>query len=54
MGWAKTNLAKSGRRVKGIIIAREVDEALRYAVQDLKDVSVQTYKVDFTLSRFAK
>lgn len=54
MGWVKANLAKSGRRVKGIIIAREVDEALRYAVQDLKDVSVQTYKVDFSLSRFAK
>lgn len=51
MGWVRKNLAKPGRGVKGIIIAREFDDALDYAVQGLEDVSVQTYKVDFTLSR---
>lgn len=54
MSWVKKNLARDGQRVKGIIIAREVDEALGYAVQDLENVSVSTYKVDFKLSPLKK
>lgn len=54
MSWVKKNLAKEGQKVKGIIIAKEVDEALSYAVRDLSDVSVSTYRVDFKLSPFAK
>jgi len=55
MSWVRKNLVKKeGQEVKGIIIAREVDEALSYAVQDLENVSVSTYKVDFTLSAFKK
>lgn len=54
IGWVKANLAKSGRNVRGIIVARGVDEALRYAVQDVESVSVLTYKVDFMLSPFQK
>ncbi len=50
MGWVRENLAKPSQRVRGIIIAREVDDALRYAVKYLQDVSVLTYKVDFKLS----
>jgi hypothetical protein len=53
MGWVKRKLAKGGK-VKGIIIAKDVDDALRYAVQDLGDVSVLTYRVDFNLSPFKK
>ncbi len=47
MSWVRKNLAKEGQKVKGVIIAKEVDEALSYAVQGLDDVSVSTYKVDF-------
>jgi hypothetical protein len=54
IGWVRKNMAKEGQRVKGIIIAKEVDEALGYAVRDLADVSVSTYKVDFSLAPFKK
>jgi len=50
MGWVKENLAKSGQGVRGIIIAKEVDDALRYAVKSIVDVSVLTYRIDFKLS----
>lgn len=46
-GWVKENLAKVAQQVRGIIIVQEVDDALKYAVKDLKYVSVLTYKVDF-------
>ncbi len=52
MGWVEENLAKAGQQVRGIIIAQEVDDALRYAVKGLKNVSVLTYRVDFKLSPF--
>jgi hypothetical protein len=52
MSWVRKNLAKEGQKVKGIIIAKEVDEALSYAVRDLNDVRVSTYSVDFKLSPF--
>ncbi len=49
MGWVRTNLAKEGQGVRGIVIAAEVDDALRYALQGLPDIVVQTYRVDFAL-----
>jgi RecB family endonuclease NucS len=52
MGWVQENLAKAGQRVHGIIIAQDVDDALRYAVKGLMNVSVLTYKVDFKLLPF--
>ncbi len=52
MGWVKQNLLKPGQQIRGIIIAQEVDDALKYAVSELKNVSVLTYKVDFKLSEF--
>lgn len=50
MSWVKENLAKPHSKIRGIIIAKEIDEAMHYAVKDLDNVSVLTYKVDFTLS----
>lgn len=52
MGWVADNLAKSGQKVRGIIISQEVDDALKYAVKSLSNVSVLTYKVDFKLLPF--
>jgi endonuclease len=48
MSWVKKNIAKD-RAVRGIIVANEVDEALRYAASALPNVSVKTYKVTFSL-----
>ena len=49
MAWVDENLATIGKRVRGIIIAREIDDALRYAVRPLSSVTVLTYTVDFKL-----
>ncbi len=48
MSWVKENIDHA-INVKGIIIAKEVDDALRYAIKDLPQVQVKTYKVDFHL-----
>jgi predicted RNA-binding protein len=49
MGWVSENLAKPNQEVRGIIIAHDVDDALRYAIMGLKNVRVLTYRVDFQL-----
>jgi hypothetical protein len=54
MGWVRENLARGGQKVRGIIVAKDVDEGLRYAVQNLSNVSLLTYKVDFALTPFTK
>ncbi len=54
MGWVAENLAKPEQKTRGIIIAKDVDDALKYAVKGLNDVSVLTYKVDFKLFPFAR
>lgn len=51
MNWVKESLAESGQPVRGIIIAKEVDEALKYAVMGL-DIEILTYKVDFSLKPY--
>lgn len=50
--WTKENIAERGQSVRGIIIAKDVDEALNYAIRDLGYVKVKTYKVDFELLSF--
>ncbi len=50
----KSARGKPGQKVRGINIAREVDDALRYAVKGLPSVIVLTYQVDFKLSAFKK
>jgi restriction system protein len=54
MNWVQENVASKTQVVKGIIIAREVDEALKYAIKSLDNVEVKTYKVDFKLNSFLK
>lgn len=49
INWVRENVATSGQNVRGIIVASEVDEALRYAARDLPNVSVKTYSVTFAL-----
>lgn len=52
IGWVDVNLTKPGQKTRGIIIAQDVDDALKYAVRGLQNVSVLTYKVDFKLIPF--
>ncbi len=51
MGWVRENIAEDAQQVKGLIVCREVDDALRFAVRNLPAVSVVTYRVDFRLSQ---
>ncbi|SRR5581483_4792345 len=51
ISWVEENIAEKGQKVEGIIIAKEVDEALRYAVKNLPHINVLTYRVDFTLEK---
>ncbi len=48
IGWVKHHLAK-GDEVHGLIIAREVDDALRYAISVVPNLRFQTYEVEFRL-----
>jgi restriction system protein len=49
IGWVAENIAKPGQRVRGIIISRETDNGLKYAVRGLQNVAVLVYEVDFKL-----
>lgn len=52
INWVKENVADAGQNVRGIIIAKEVDDRLRYAVKNLAYIEIKTYRVDFHLSSF--
>lgn len=49
INWVKKNLAAPNQKVRGIIVANEIDDALRYAVIGLANVCVKTYRVTFSL-----
>lgn len=51
MGWVKDNLARDNEEVKGIIIAGEADEKLRYAVKIIPNVEFFTYSLKFNLQQ---
>lgn len=48
MGWVKKNLS-DGRDVNGLIITKDHDEKLMYAVSAMPNVKIKNYKVSFTL-----
>jgi len=50
MGWVRAELAGEHQRVDGIIVAHEQDLQLAYAVSAVPDLSILTYRIDFTLS----
>jgi hypothetical protein len=50
MGWIKENKA-DGKEVKGIIIARGVDEKLKYALAMIENTEVLVYRLNFELSK---
>jgi restriction system protein len=54
INWIKENVANENQHVRGVIIASEVDDALKYAVKNLDYVDIKTYKVDFRLFSFGK
>lgn len=51
MGWVKDNLARGEEEVRGVIIAGEADEKLKYAVRMIPNVEFFTYSVKFNLQQ---
>jgi restriction system protein len=49
MGWVSEHLAEESQEVRGIVICREPDPKLYYAVRMARNVEVKYYKVDFAL-----
>lgn len=49
MGWVQENLAKPGQTVRGLIVAPDQDERLKYARKVAPNVGVLCYRVDFQL-----
>jgi restriction system protein len=51
MGWVKENLCEQGQDVRGLVICKDEDERLRYALKALPgNVGVKFYRVSFRLS----
>jgi hypothetical protein len=52
MGWIKENLAKPKQNVRGIIIMKDKDERVTYAIQPVNDkIKVMYYQVVFKLTK---
>jgi restriction system protein len=50
MGWVKRNLCKDGQTVRGLVICRDHDPKLSYALEMTKDIDVRYYSVSFKLN----
>jgi len=50
MGWVAKNLA-NGERVRGIIVANEFTERVRFAAEAMPDVDLVRYEVQFSFSK---
>jgi restriction system protein len=49
MGWVKKNLCSNGEGVKGLIICRDPDSKLTYALEMTNGIDVRYYSVSFKL-----
>jgi len=49
MGWVKAEKAESDQNVQGLIIARDANQKLIYALNAAKDVALQLYEIEFRL-----
>lgn len=49
MGWVQRHLAKPEEQVEGMIICRDTDKRLPYALEMVPNVALKTYEVEFQL-----
>ena len=49
MGWVKKSLCISGQAVKGLVICRDPDPKLSYALEMTNNIDVRYYSVSFKL-----
>jgi hypothetical protein len=50
IGWVSEHLCENGQSVKGMIICRDPDIRLSYALKSVSNITVKYYRVDFKLS----
>ncbi|MDY0357009.1 MAG: endonuclease NucS [Sedimentisphaerales bacterium] len=50
MGWVKRNLCTEGQSVKGLVICRDPDPKLAYALEMTNNIRVRYYSVSFRLT----
>jgi hypothetical protein len=50
MGWVKKNLCLDGQAVKGLVICRDLDPKLNYALKMTENIDVRYYSVSFKLT----
>jgi restriction system protein len=50
MGWVKEKLCTRGQAVKGLVICRDPDPKLSYALKMIDNIGVRYYKVSFRLT----
>ncbi|QIZ67776.1 endonuclease NucS domain-containing protein [Geobacillus subterraneus] len=50
MGWVKKNIAK-GKNVSGVIVAKKVDDKLKYAASIVPEISLFEYQLNFTIQK---
>ncbi len=48
MGWVEQTIGK-GKRVNGVIVAKQIADNLRYAVSVMPNVALFEYRVEFNL-----
>lgn len=49
IAWVRENMA-NGKAVKGTVVVLDVDDKLKYALKELKDIKLYTYQVNFKLT----
>lgn len=49
ISWVKENIAGKDQNVRGIIIGKESEERLEYAMKELDNIVFKTYEIDFAL-----
>lgn len=50
MGYLRAHMAQPGLQVEGLIVARGMDEGLRYSAAAVPGLQLMTYEVSFKLS----
>lgn len=53
MGWVKKNLCKNNQIVRGLVICRDPDPKLSYAIEMTPNINIQYYSVSFKLRESA-
>jgi len=49
MGWVRRNLCENAQTVRGLIICRDHDPKLTYALEMINNIDVRYYSVSFKL-----